>query len=130
MVKPSLHKLKEQPILTFCLVYLSSIAGDLKWVGLHILEREFYCRHWQVSRPFLPVSSILWFFVKLGMPISAEQWRASVGGNNAAHSHALRKSLRRKFPCKSLLSQILSFLMTLLMGTSLTDGSMGKYVRN
>ena len=59
------------------------------------------------------------------MPISAEQWRASVGGTNAACSHALRKSLRQKFPCKSLLShQILSFL---LMGTSITDASMGKY---
>ena len=60
------------------------------------------------------------------MPISAEQWRASVGGTNAARSHALRKSLRQTFPCKSLLNQILSFLMTLLMGTSVTDGSMGK----
>ena len=65
--------------------------------------------------------------ISLAMPISAEQWRASVGGTNAARSHVLRMSLRQKFPCKSLLSQILSFLMTLLMGTSVTDASMGKY---
>ena len=61
------------------------------------------------------------------MPISAEQWRASVGGNNAARSHVLRKSLRQKFPRKNLLSQILSFLTTLLMGTPVTNGSMGKW---
>jgi hypothetical protein len=46
------------------------------------------------------------------MPISMEQWRATVGSNNASRSHVLGKSIKRKSP-KDLLSHFLSFLMTL-----------------
>ena len=49
------------------------------------------------------------------MPVSLEQWRASVGLNNAARSHALSK-LSGKRPPKDLLSQLLSFLFTLFAG--------------
>ena len=45
------------------------------------------------------------------MPISMEQWRASVGSNNAAHSHVLRKFGRKKKSPESLLSQIMSLLV-------------------
>ena len=46
------------------------------------------------------------------MPISAEQWRASVGSNNAALSHVLRKSVFKKSP-KSFFGQFLALLLAL-----------------
>ena len=46
------------------------------------------------------------------MPIGLEQWRAGVGSNNAARSHALGKFMRRKCP-RSFLSQFISYLVTL-----------------
>ena len=58
------------------------------------------------------------------MPICLEQWRAGVGSNNAARSHAFGKFMRRKYP-RSFLSQFISYLVTLFAeGTwfSLDDG--------
>jgi hypothetical protein len=46
------------------------------------------------------------------MPISMEQWRATVGSNNATHSHLLGKFIRKRSP-RDLVSQFLSFIMTL-----------------
>ena len=46
------------------------------------------------------------------MPIGLEEWRAGVGSNNAAHSHALGKFMRRKCP-RSFLSQLISYLVAL-----------------
>ena len=46
------------------------------------------------------------------MPIGLEEWRAGVGSNNAARSHALGKFMRRKCP-RSFLSQLISYLMAL-----------------
>ena len=48
-----------------------------------------------------------------------------MGSSNAAGSHVLRKCLKKKLSSKSLL---LPFLLTLLMGTSVTDDIMGKSV--
>ena len=53
------------------------------------------------------------------MPVSMEQWRASVGSNNAARSHVLAKCTGKKHP-KTLLGQFLLFLFTLFsQGTGL-----------
>jgi hypothetical protein len=46
------------------------------------------------------------------MPISAEQWRGSVGGNNAGRSRVLGKCTRGNAP-NSLFGQFLLFLTTL-----------------
>ena len=46
------------------------------------------------------------------MPVSLEQWRASVGSNNAARSHVLAKCTGKKSP-KGLFDQFLLFLMAL-----------------
>ena len=46
------------------------------------------------------------------MPIGLEEWRAGVGNNNAARSHALGKFIRRKCP-RSFLSQLISYLVAL-----------------
>ena len=47
------------------------------------------------------------------MPVGSEEWRASVGSNNAARSHALGKLMRRKNP-RSFLRQFISYLVALL----------------
>ena len=44
------------------------------------------------------------------MPVSLEQWRASVGSNNAARSHVLAKCTGKKSP-KGLFGQFLLFLL-------------------
>ena len=49
------------------------------------------------------------------MPVSLEQWRASVGLNNAARSRVLNK-LGGKRPPKDLLSQFGLFLLRLVAG--------------
>ena len=46
------------------------------------------------------------------MPIGLEEWRAGVGSNNAARSHALGKLMRRKCP-RNFLSQLISYLVAL-----------------
>ena len=48
------------------------------------------------------------------MPIGLEEWRAGVGSNNAARSHALGKFMRRKCP-RSFLSQLISYLVALFI---------------
>ena len=56
------------------------------------------------------------------MPISLEQWRASVGSNNAAHSHVLAKCVGKKPPV-GLLGQYLLFLAALFApGVQLATG--------
>ena len=47
------------------------------------------------------------------MPVGLEEWRASVGSNNAARSHALGKLMRRKNP-RNFLCQFISYLVALL----------------
>ena len=58
----------------------------------------------------------LWYgsqqLVPAGMPVSMEQWRASVGSNNAARSHVLAKCVGKKSP-KTLLGRFLLFLFAL-----------------
>ena len=54
------------------------------------------------------------------MPVSAEQWRASVGSYNAAGSRALRKSLNKKLVCENPLGQILSSFVILFTGVLMT----------
>ena len=49
------------------------------------------------------------------MPVSLEQWRASVGLNNAARSRVLNK-LGGKRPAKDLLSQFGLLLLRLVAG--------------
>lgn len=46
------------------------------------------------------------------MPVSLEQWRASVGNNNAARSSVLRKRAGKKSP-KGLIDQFFTFLLVL-----------------
>lgn len=46
------------------------------------------------------------------MPISMEQWRASVGRNNAARTNVLAKNTEKKIS-KHLLGQFMLFLLTL-----------------
>ena len=54
------------------------------------------------------------------MPIGLEEWRAGVGSNNAARSHALG---RRKCP-RSFLSQLISYLVALFTeGTWFTSNN-------
>lgn len=47
------------------------------------------------------------------MPIGIEEWRAGVGSNNAARSHAFGKFMRKKSP-RSYQSNFISYLMALL----------------
>jgi hypothetical protein len=47
------------------------------------------------------------------MPISADQWRGSVGSINASHSRVLGKSTRKRRSAMDFFTQLLSFLMTL-----------------
>ena len=53
-----------------------------------------------------------WSVPQVVMPISLEQWRSSVGSNNAARSHVIEKHLGKKSP-KNLLGYFLQFLMAL-----------------
>ena len=46
------------------------------------------------------------------MPVSMEQWRASVGSNNTARSHVLAKFVGKTAP-KGFLGQFLLFLFAL-----------------
>ena len=59
------------------------------------------------------------------MPVSLEQWRASVGSNNAAHSHVLAKCTGKKSP-KGLFGQFLLFLMALFSPGAGLDTNKGK----
>ena len=62
------------------------------------------------------------------MPIGLEEWRAGVGSNNTARSHALGKFMRRKCP-RSFLSQLIFYLVTLFtdegMWFSSDNGELG-----
>ena len=60
------------------------------------------------------------------MPISVEQWRASVGSSNAGRFPVLKKRLKNQLPFNGPLSFILALLMTLLNGTSVGDAIIGK----
>ena len=48
------------------------------------------------------------------MPVGLEQWRASMGSNNAACSHVLARSTGKRSSKGLLLDQLLYFIMTLL----------------
>ena len=61
------------------------------------------------------------------MPVSLEQWRASVGSNNAARSHVLARCTGKKSP-KSLLGQLLLFLLTLFSPGAGLDNNKGKTI--
>ena len=74
----------------------------------------------QIDTPLLKLALPLATLLKLthplaefeAMPIGLEEWRAGVGSNNAARSHALGKFMRRKCP-RSFLSQLISYLVAL-----------------
>ena len=58
------------------------------------------------------------------MPVSVEQWRASVGSYNAACSRALRKSLNKKLACEDPFGQILFSVIILFTGVLMTIGKL------
>ena len=47
------------------------------------------------------------------MPVSLEQWRASVGANNSARSHMLKKCWGSKRAPKNLLDHLMLCLVSL-----------------
>ena len=55
------------------------------------------------------------------MPISMEQWRASVGSNNAARTRAFSKRMN-KYPSGSLLSKFFTYIMAHPLITSVWTG--------
>jgi hypothetical protein len=55
-----------------------------------------------------------------------EQWRVTVGSNNAARSHVLGRFTRKRSP-RDLFSQFLSFIVTLLTpGAGIVADTEGK----
>ena len=66
------------------------------------------------------------------MPVSLEQWRASVGSLNASRSHSLRRKYGGKRAPKTLWDQLLSLLLALVVqwtGLATTDkGSIASHM--
>ena len=65
-----------------------------------------------------------WGVSQVVMPVSLEQWRSSVGSNNAARSHVIEKHLGKKSP-KNLFGQYLQFLLALFF-LGITNNKGGK----
>ena len=60
------------------------------------------------------------------MPISMDQWRASVGSNNAARARVFSKCSSHKYSSPSFLSQLLTYILTFIssLKRSATDKGM------
>ena len=64
------------------------------------------------------------------MPVGLEQWRASVGSNNAARSHVLPRTTGKRSSKGLLLDQFLSFFVILLTPGADLVTNKGNYAYN